>query len=160
MKMTLCIPCLFGLEGPIADELRRLGLEEVRADNGRVYARGDEIAVAKANLCLRMGERVLIELGSFEAVTFDALFEQTKALPWEQFIPKEAAFPVTGHSLNSKLFSVSDCQKIIKKAVVERLRTRYKLSWFPETGETVQIRLTILRDHVSLCIDTSGEGLH
>ena len=104
LKFTFCVPCLFGLEGPIADELKRLGMEEVRADNGRVYFQGDESAIAKANIGLRMGERVLLEIGSFEAVTFDSLFEQTRALPWELFLPKDAAFPVTGHSLNSKLF--------------------------------------------------------
>ena len=158
--LTLCVPCLFGLEGPIADELRRLGLDAVRAENGRVYAEGDENAAAKTNLCLRMGERVLIELGSFEALSFDALFEQTRALPWERFIPKDAAFPVAGHSLNSHLFSVPDCQRIIKRAVVERLRERYGLAWFPESAETVQIRFSIMKDHVSLCLDTSGEGLH
>ena len=128
MRYNFCVPCLFGLEGPIADELKRLGMEGVRSDNGRVYFTGDKGAIAKANLCLRMGERVLIELGRFEATSFDSLFEQTMALPWEQLIPKDAAFPVTGHSLNSKLFSVSDCQKIIKKAIVERLRTRYKIA--------------------------------
>ena len=160
LRYNFCVPCLFGLEGPIADELKRLGMEGVRSDNGRVYFMGDEGAIAKANLCLRMGERVLIELGRFEATSFDSLFEQTKALPWEQLIPKDAAFPVTGHSLNSKLFSVSDCQKIIKKAVVERLRTRYKIAWFAENAETVQIRFSIMKDQVSLCVDTSGEGLH
>ena len=160
MELAFCVPCLFGLEGLIAEELRRLGLEGVRADNGRVFFRGDEHAVAKANIGLRMGERVLIELGSFEAVSFDALFEQTKALPWENFLPKDAAFPVTGYSLNSKLFSVSDCQKIIKKAIVERLKLRYHIGWFPESAETVQVRFSILKDHVSLCLDTSGVGLH
>ncbi len=124
VMMTFCVPCLFGLEGLIADEIRRLDIQDVRAENGRVYASGDEAALARLNLCLRMGERVLIELGSFEAASFDALFEQTKALPWERFIPKDAAFPVTGHCLNSKLFSVPDCQRIIKKAVVERLHAR------------------------------------
>ena len=160
LKFTFCVPCLFGLESPIADELKRLGMEEVRADNGRVYFQGDESAIAKTNIGLRMGERVLLEVGSFEAVTFDSLFEQTRSLPWELFIPKDAAFPVTGHSLNSKLFSVSDCQKIIKKAVVERLKARYRVSWFAETAETVQIRFSIMKHHVSLCLDTSGTGLH
>ena len=160
MELTFCVPCLFGLEGLIADELKRLGFDRVRADNGRVFFQGGESAVAQANLCLRMGERVLIELGSFEATSFDSLFEQTKALPWERFLPQDAAFPVTGHSLNSKLFSVSDCQKIIKKAVVERLKLHYHLTWFPENAETVQIRFSIMKDHVSLCLDTSGVGLH
>jgi len=160
MNLRFIVPCLFGLEGLAADELRRLGMGDVAADNGRVSFSGDESAIATANLNLRTGERVLIELGSFEAPTFDALFEGTKALPWERFLPKDAAFPVTGYSLNSKLASVPDCQKIIKKAVVERLKGKYRLQWFPETGETVQIRFSLMKDHASLCLDTSGEGLH
>ncbi len=159
-KYDLCVPCLLGLEGPIADELKRMKLENVRSENGRVYFSGDDFAVAKANTCLRIGERVLIEMGRFEARTFDELFEKTKALPWEKLIPADAAFPVKGYSLNSKLFSVSDCQKIIKKAVVERLKRVYGLEWFPETRETYQIQFSIMKDVVSLCIDTSGEGLH
>ena len=160
MNHQFCVPCLFGLEGLAAEELRRMNAEQVAAENGRVYFSGDEAMLARANLCLRTGERVLLELGRFEAVSFDQLFEQTKALPWERWIPKDAAFPVTGHSLNSKLFSVSDCQKIIKKAVVERLKSRYHLGWFAESAETVQIRFSIMKDQVSLCLDTSGEGLH
>ena len=108
----------------------------------------------------RIGERVLIEMGRFDAFTFDELFEGTKALPWESIIPKDGAFPVKGYSLNSKLFSVSDCQKIIKKAVVERLKKSYGLEWFPETGALYQIQFSIMKDRVSLCIDTSGDGLH
>ena len=160
MKYSFYVPCLFGLEGPLADELRRLSFENVRAENGRVFFVGDAAAAARANLCLRTGERVLLELGSFEATSFEALFEGTKALPWESFIPKDAAFPVTGHSLNSALHSVPDCQKIIKKAIVERLKSRYRLSWFDETAEAVPIRFSIMKDRVSLCLDTTGEGLH
>ena len=160
MNMQFVVPCLFGLEGLVADELRRMEAPSVSAENGRVCFTGDENMLVRANLRLRTGERVLLELGSFEAVTFDSLFEQTKALPWERWIPKDAAFPVTGHSLNSKLFSVTDCQKIIKKAVVERLKSRYHLSWFDESAETVQIRFSIMKDRVTLCLDTSGEGLH
>ena len=160
MNMTFVVPCLFGLEGLVADELRRMEAPSVSAENGRVCFSGDENMLARANLCLRTGERVLLEIGSFEAVTFDSLFEQTKSLPWERWIPKDSAFPVTGHSLNSKLFSVTDCQKIIKKAVVERLKSRYHLSWFDESAETVQIRFSIMKDRVTLCLDTSGEGLH
>lgn len=160
MDNRYCVPCLFGLEGLVADELRRLHMAEVTAENGRVFFSGDAAAMARANLCLRMGERVLLELGSFRAESFDMLFEGVKALPWERFLPADAAFPVTGHSLNSKLFSVSDCQRIIKKAVVERLKSVYGLSWFPETGETVQIRFSLMKDQASLCLDTSGEGLH
>lgn len=159
-KYDLCVPCLLGLEGPIADELKRMKLEGVRSENGRVYFSGDDFAIAKANTCLRIGERVLIEIGRFEARTFDELFEKTKALPWEKLIPADAAFPVKGYSLNSKLFSVSDCQKIIKKAVVEHLKGVYRLEWFPENRETYQIQFSIMKDMVSLCVDTSGEGLH
>lgn len=160
MNYTLCIPCLLGLEGPIADELKRMKLDDVRSENGRVYFSGDEEAIAKANIGLRIGERVLIEIGCFDAFTFDQLFEGTKALPWEMLIPKDGAFPVKGYSLNSKLFSVSDCQKIIKKAVVERLKRVYGIEWFAETGSLYQIQFSIMKDKVSLCIDTSGDGLH
>ena len=160
MDYKLCVPCLLGLEGPIADELKRLDMENVASENGRVYFTGGAEAVASANINLRVGERVLIELGRFDARTFDELFEGTKALPWEMLIPRDGAFPVKGYSLNSKLFSVSDCQKIIKKAVVERLKRVYGLEWFPETGETYQIQFSLMKDSVSLCIDTSGDGLH
>lgn len=160
MELKLCVPCLLGLEGPIADELKRLGMDNVASENGRVYFTGTEAAVAAANINLRIGERVLIELGRFDAVSFEELFQGVKALPWEQFIAKDAAFPVKGYSLNSKLFSVSDCQKIIKKAIVERLKGVYGLEWFPESGETYQVQFSIMKDNVSVCIDTSGEGLH
>ena len=156
----LCVPCLLGLEAPIADELRRMKADNVRAENGRVYFSGGDEMIARANISLRVGERVLVELGRFQANTFDELFERTKALPWERLIPKNGAFPVKGYSLNSKLFSVSDCQKIIKKAVVERLKSVYGIEWFPETAETYQIQFSIMKDVASLCIDTSGEGLH
>ena len=159
-NFDLCVPCLLGLEGPIADELKRLKLSDVHSENGRVYFKGGAEAIAKANINLRIGERVLVELGRFEARSFDELFEKTKALPWEMLIPRDAAFPVKGYSLNSKLFSVSDCQKIIKKAVVERLKSVYGIEWFDETAETYQIQFSIMKDVASLCIDTSGAGLH
>ena len=160
MEYKFCVPCLLGLEGPISDELKRLDMANVASENGRVYFTGGDEALARANICLRIGERVLIEMGRFDAFTFDELFEGTKALPWESIIPKDGAFPVKGYSLNSKLFSVSDCQKIIKKAVVERLKKSYGLEWFPETGALYQIQFSIMKDRVSLCIDTSGDGLH
>ncbi len=160
MEYTLCVPCLFGLEGLAAGELKRLGMNGVRAENGRVYFTGGAEAVITANLCLRTGERVLIQVGSFEAGSFDELFEGTKALPWEDYIPADGAFPVKGSSLNSRLFSVPDCQRIIKKAVATRLGGRYKRAWLPETGPLYQIRFSLLKDRVSLCLDTSGEGLH
>ena len=160
MEYQFCVPCLLGLEGPIADELKRLDIQNIRSENGRVYFTGGASELARANLCLRIGERVLIELGRFEARSFDELFEGTKALPWEALIPADGAFPVKGYSLNSQLFSVSDCQKIIKKAVVERLKSVYGIEWFPESGALYQIQFSIMKDTVSLCIDTSGPGLH
>ena len=160
MEYHLCVPCLLGLEGPIADELRRMDLKDVASENGRVYFRGGSEAIAKANINLRIGERVQLELGRFEARTFDQLFEGVKALPWEMLIPKDGAFPVKGHSLNSQLFSVSDCQKIIKKAIVERLKMAYGMEWFPESGAMYPVRFSIMKDQASLCIDTTGEGLH
>ena len=160
MDFKLCVPCLLGLEAPIADELKRLGMANVASENGRVYFTGDESAVACANVNLRVGERVLVELGRFNAVTFEELFQGIKAIRWEDIIPRDGAFPVKGYSLNSALFSVSDCQKIIKKAIVERLRGVYGIDWFPESAETYQVQFSIMKDNVSVCLDTSGEGLH
>lgn len=160
MDYQLCVPCLLGLEKPIADELRRLGMQNVAAENGRVNFTGGAEAVASANVNLRVGERVLLELGRFEAKTFDELFEGTRALPWEELIPADGAFPVKGYSLNSQLFSVSDCQKIIKKAIVERLKSVYGLTWFPETGACYQVQFSLMKDRASLSLDTSGDGLH
>lgn len=160
MNFKLCVPCLLGLEGPIADELRRMDMENVAAENGRVYFTGDEAAVAKANINLRIGERVLIELGRFTALSFEELFQGVKSIRWEDIIPRDGAFPVKGYSLDSKLFSVSDCQKIIKKAIVERLKGVYGIEWFSESAETYQVQFSIMKDSVSICLDTSGEGLH
>lgn len=160
MDFKLCVPCLLGLEGPISDELKRLDMANVTSENGRVYFTGDENAVASANINLRIGERVLVELGRFKAETFEELFQGVKAIRWEDIIPRDGAFPVKGYSLNSKLFSVSDCQKIIKKAIVERLKSVYGIEWFPETAESYQVQFSIMKDNVSICLDTSGEGLH
>ena len=161
MNYTLCVPCLLGLEGPIATELRRLKLSDVAAENGRVYFTGGPEAVARANVNLRCGERVLLELGRFPADSFDRLFEGVRALPWEALLPKNAAFPVKGHSLNSKLFSVSDCQRIIKKAIVERMKTAYGVqSWLPEDGPVYQVQFQLMKDRVSVCLDTTGPALH
>ena len=157
---NLCVPCLLGLEGPIGDELRRMGMQDVSAENGRVYFGGDERALASANIRLRTGERVLIEVGRFDARSFDELFEKVKALPWENYIPLDGAFPVKGYCLNSQLMSVPDCQKIIKKAIVDRLGMKYGVSWFGETGSLYQIQFSVMKDNVSVCIDTTGSGLH
>ena len=158
--MTFCCPCLFGIEGILGDELRRMGAENVRVQTGRVICDGDFAMMARINIRSRFAERVQILMGSFCAVTFDQLFEGTKALPWEQFIGKTDCFPVKGWSLNSALHSVPDCQSIVKKAVVERLRSKYGVSWFEESGALFQIQVTIMKDEVSLLLDTSGAGLH
>lgn len=158
--MTFCLPCLFGVEGIAAQELRDLELANVRAENGRVLFDGGWDAMVRANLNSRFGERVLLLMGEFTARSFEELFQGVKALSWEEFLGKEDAFPVTGSSLSSQLHSIPDCQAIIKKAVVERLKASYRLSWFPETGALHRIRFRILKDHVSVMVDTSGEGLH
>ncbi len=160
MKINFVIPCLLGLEKLIADEMKTLGGENVVSENGRVLFSGDENLLARANICSRYAERIQILVGSFDALSFEELFEGTKALPWEQWIPAYDAFPVKGYSLNSALFSVSDCQSIIKKAVVERLKSKYNISWFEETGPLHQIQFSIMKNRVSLLIDTSGYGLH
>ena len=158
--MTFCVPCLFGLEGLVGDELRRLDLQNVRVEDRRVFFEGDFAAMAKANLCCRMGERVMILLAEFDAHSFEDLFQGVKAVPLERFIPKNGAFPVKGYSLNSQLHSVPDCQAIVKKAAVTRLGEKYGLGWLPETGETYQLRFSIMKDEVTVGLDTSGEGLY
>lgn len=158
--INFVVPCLLGLEKLIADELKDLGAENVIAENGRVLFSGDEHILARANINCRFAERIQILVGSFEARSFEELFQGTKALPWENWIGQEDCFPVKGYSINSTLFSVSDCQAIIKKAVVERLKEKYHISWFEETGPLYQIQFSIMKDKVSLLIDTSGAGLH
>ena len=156
----LACPCLLGVEGLLADELRRMDAANVRAQNGRVVFDGSAEMLVRANLWSRIGERVLILMGEFPARSFEELFQGVKALPWERWIGRKDAFPVKGASLSSQLFSVPDCQSIVKKAVVERLKQKYRVQWFEETGAKVQIRFLILKDRVSMAIDTSGEGLH
>jgi putative N6-adenine-specific DNA methylase len=153
------VPCLFGLEGPAADELRRMGLEDVRAENGRVRFVGDEMACAKANIRLRTGERVLLLLGSFEAKTFDQLFEGVKALPLRDYIPRDGQFPVKGYCLNSALHSVPDCQKIIKKAAAVNLGRAYKTQWMEESGALYQLQFSIIKDRAEIYLDTTGAPL-
>ena len=158
--ITMAAPCLMGLEGLVGGELKRMGAGDVTPENGRVFFSGDETMLARANLWTRYAERILILVGRFDALTFDELFEGTKALPWERWIGKNDAFPVKGSSVSSKLFSVSDCQSIIKKAVVDRLSSVYKIPWFDETGPARQIQFHIMKDSACLMIDTSGDGLH
>ena len=158
--MEFAVPCLFGLEGIAADELKRLNIENVRAENGRVLFSGDDYAMAKANVCLRTGERVLIVLAEFTAKTFEELFQGVYKSPLEEFIPKDGQFPVKGHCLNSTLMSVPDCQAIIKKAASKRLGEKYGVNWLPETGVKYQLQFSIMQDKVTLYLDTSGVGLH
>ena len=154
------VPCLFGLEGLAGDELRRLDIENVRVENGRVLFSGDAAAMAKANVCLRTGERVLLTLADFKATTFEELFQGVYKANLEDFIPKDGNFPVKGHCLNSQLMSVPDCQAIIKKAASKRLGEKYGVSWLPETGAKYQLQFSIMNDRVQLYLDTSGPGLH
>ncbi len=158
--MLLVATCLFGLEGLLGEEIDNLGYKRIETIDGRVTFEAPAEAIAVCNIRLRTAERVLIKLGSFRAVTFDQLFEGTKALPWSDYISKYDAFPVKGHSIRSKLFSIPDCQKIIKKAVVNSLAAKYNIKIFPETGVKYQIEFFILNDNVSVMIDTSGAGLH
>lgn len=159
-QFSIACPCLFGIEGVLADEIKRIGGQNVVAHNGKVVFEGGAQDVARANLMLRTAERVLIVLGSFRALSFEELFQGVLKLPLEEFIGKKDAFPVKGWSLNSKLFSVPDCQSIIKKAAVKRLEQVYHQSWFEETGAVHQIRFSILKDEVTVMLDTSGAGLH
>ena len=159
-KFELIAPTLFGLEGLAGDELRRLGMENVRVEDRRVFFSGDEQALAKANVCLRTGERVMVVLARFPAKSFEELFQGVYHANLEDFIPKDGQFPVKGHCLNSQLMSVSDCQAIIKKAASRRLGEKYGVAWLPESGIKFQLHFTILNDQVTLSLDTSGQGLH
>ena len=159
-KYYYLAPCHFGLESVLAGELRRMGAEEVQVSDGRVRFSGALALLARANLCLRTAERVFLLMGEFPAASFEQLFEGTKALPWEMWIDPLDAFPVKGHAISSKLHSVPDCQAIVKKAVVERLKSLYHIHWFQETGAVHRVQFAIHKDQASLLLDTSGDGLH
>ncbi len=159
-EILMVAPCLMGLEGLVSNELKRMDAESVLAENGRVFFSGNENILARANINSRYSERIAIVLSRFDAFSFDELFERTKALDWTRWIDKTDAFPVKGSSINSKLHSIPDCQKIIKKAVVENLKQKYKVNWLEESGVKKQIAFLIYKDNVCLMIETSGEGLH
>lgn len=159
-KLELIATSAFGIESIVARELANLGYTETRVENGKITFPANELGICRTNLWLRSAERVLLKMGEFKATTFEELFQQTKALPWEQWLPADAEFPVEGKSIKSKLFSVSDCQAIVKKAIVERLKDVYGISWFKETGPKYKIEVALLKDIVTLTIDTSGPGLH
>lgn len=159
-KFNLIATAAMGLEAVVAKEVRDLGYE-CTVDNGKVLFSGDELAIARSNMWLRTADRIKIKVAEFKATTFDELFEKTKALHWEDYLPVNAEFPVTGKSVKSKLFSVSDCQAIVKKAIVNRVSTYYKKTgWLEENGALFKIEVAILKDIVTLTIDTSGAGLH
>ncbi|MBQ4575078.1 MAG: class I SAM-dependent RNA methyltransferase [Clostridia bacterium] len=160
MQYEYTATCLFGLEKFLGEEIDALGYERTGTMDGRVFFRGDESAAARCNIGMRFAERLYLTLGSFGAPTFDALFEGTKALPWEAFIGRTDAFPVKGHSIKSALTSIPDCQSIVKKAIVERLKASYRINWFEETGLIYQVEFFIFNDRASLMIDLSGIPLH
>ena len=159
-KFELVATCLFGLEKLLGAEIDALGLKRLETMDGRVSFEGNEIDIARANINLRTAERVYIKLGAFSAQNFDELFEGTKALPWENFIGEKDSFPVKGHSIKSTLISIPDCQKIVKKAIVNRLGRKYGINWFEESGVKYQVVFFIFKDIASLMIDTSGIALH
>ena len=159
-KFEIVVPTLFGLEAFAARELRRLGYETTSVEDGRITFEGGWKDVYRANLWLRTGERVLIKAAEFKATTFEELFENTKAVDWGAFLPSSCAFPVKGHSLKSQLASIRDCQAIIKKAIASKMSETYGIEWLPEDGVQYQIQFALLKDRVTLMIDTSGEPLH
>ena len=160
-KIELVAPCHFGLEAVLKKEILDLGYEIVRVEDGRVTFAGDEDAICRANIFLRTAERILLKVGQLHAVTFDELFEGIKALPWENYIPSDGKFWVAkASSVKSKLFSPSDIQSIVKKAIVERLKGIYSLQWFPETGAEYPIRISFMKDEAVVCLDTTGLSLH
>ena len=159
-KLELIATATFGLEAIVAQEVKELGYDQVNVENGKVTFTADESAICRSNLWLRTADRVRLKVGEFKAVTFDELFEKTKALTWPDLLPENAAFPVDGKSVQSILFSISDCQAIVKKAVVESMKTRYGTEWFKEDGPLYRIEVSMLKDIATITIDTSGTGLH
>ncbi len=160
-RMELIAPCHFGLESVLKREITDLGYEIAQVEDGRVTFYGDAKAISRANIFLRTAERILLKVGSFRAGTFEELFEETKKLPWEDYIPKDGKFWVTkAASVKSRLFSPSDIQSIMKKAIVERLKSRYHTDWFQEDGAAYPIRVFLMKDIVTVGIDTSGVSLH
>lgn len=159
-RFEIIVTTLLGLEAFCAREIKRLGYEDVKTEDGRVTFWGDKEAIVRANMWIRTGERVLIKMGEFSATTYEELFEGTNKIEWERWLGSRAAFPVKGYTLKSKLASERDCQAIIKKAVAKRLSAVYGIEWFEETGPIYQIQFSLMKDKVTLMIDTSGEPLH
>lgn len=159
-KLELIATSTFGLEAVVKREVQALGYDEVKVSDGKITYTADKEGIVRSNLWLRTADRVLLKMGEFKATTFTELFEQTKALPWEEWIEEDGKFTVTGRSVKSTLFSTPDCQAIVKKAVVEKLKTKYRTEWFKETGAEYTIKVSLLKDIATLTIDTTGAGLH
>lgn len=159
-RLELIATAAFGLEAVVSRELKQLGYEDQQSEDGRITFRADEAAICRANIRLRSSDRVLVKVGSFEARDFGQLFDRTRDLPWADWIPFDAAFPVRGRSVKSMLHSVPDCQAIVKKAVVEAMRRKTRTTWFPEEGPEYSIEVSLLKDRATLTIDTTGDGLH
>lgn len=159
-KYRLIATAAFGIEGIVGNEVKELGFENISVENGRVLFDADEAGIARANLWLRTADRVFLMLSEFKATSFEELFQGTKKIPWERYIPENGEFPVNAKSVKSQLFSLSDCQAIVKKATVERLKEAYGIEWFKEDGEKYPILVSILKDVVTISLDTSGVGLH
>ena len=159
-KVELIATSTFGLEAIVGEEVRELGFKDVRVENGKVSFQSDLNGIARSNLWLRTADRVRLKIGEFEARTFDELFEKTKRLPWSEWLPENAEFPVEGKSVKSTLYSISDCQAIVKKAIVEHMKGKYKKDWFDEDGPLFRIEVSLLKDVATLTIDTSGVALH
>lgn len=157
---TLVAPCFFGTESTLHFEIKRLGAQDIQVTDGRIAFQGDAELIAAANLNLRTAERVLVQLASYKAATFDELFDGCYRIPWEELLPADAAFPVKGSSLSSQLSSVPACQSIVKKAIVKRLQAGHKTSTLPETGEVYKVRFSLRKNQVEIYLDTSGDGLH
>lgn len=150
----------FGLEAVAKRELEALGFKDLKVDNGKITFPSSKRGIAKSNIWLRTADRVLLKMGEFKALSFDELFEKTKALPWDEWLEEDANFVVEGKSIKSKLYSVPDCQRIVEKAVVEKLKTKYNVDWFEKTGAKYTIEVALLKDVATITIDTSGAGLH
>jgi len=159
-QIELIATAPFGLEAVVEREVRELGYDPIKVENGKVTFLADELGICRSNLWLRTADRVLVKMGEFRATTFDELFEQTKALAWPEWITEDAEFPVEGKSIKSQLSSVPACQSIVKKAIVDKMTSRYNTEWFEETGARYTIEVALLKDVATLSIDTSGPGLH
>ncbi len=159
-KLELIATATFGLEAVVKREIEQLGYRILKSEDAKISFLGDETAIARSNLRIRCADRILLKMAEFNALSFEELFQQTKAVPWEEWIPEDGRFTVNGSSVKSALHSVPDCQSIVKKAIVERLKETYRCDWFKETGAEYTVKVSILKDRVTLTIDTSGAGLH